>query len=219
MQEIKVFGVWGSPFSRRVEIALKMKGLDYEFIEEDLDNKSDHLLMYNPVHKKIPVLVHNGKPVVESSLIMEYIDETWKENGLPLLPTDPYERAQVRFWAKFIDDKMVASVRAALLRRGEDSEKAKEEMEEILKVVESEITKRDLFGGEKLSFLDIIGLFIAYWIPIIQDVGGNYVLTREKFPGIYEWADQLLDDAFIKENLPDKAKLLLMLQARFGVKV
>ncbi|XP_074310353.1 putative glutathione S-transferase [Silene latifolia] len=195
-----------------------MKGLDYEFIEEDLDHKSEQLLMYNPVHKKIPVLVHNGKPVVESSLIMEYIDETWKENGPRLLPTDPYERAQVRFWAKFIDDKMVASVRAALLRRGEDSEKAKEEMEEVLKVVESEITKRDLFGGEKLSFLDIIGLFIAYWIQIIQDVMGNYVLTREKFPGIYEWADQLLDDAFIKENLPDKAKLLLMLQARFGVK-
>ncbi|KAH9623992.1 hypothetical protein KSS87_020709 [Heliosperma pusillum] len=216
MQEIKVYGVWGSPFSRRVEIALKMKGVEYEFIEEDLENKSDELLMYNPVHKKIPVLVHNGKPVVESSLIMEYIDETWKQNAL--LPTDPYDRAQVRFWAKFIDDKIMASVGAALLSKGGDISKAKEEMQELLTVLESEITKNKLFGGDKVSFLDIIGLFVAYWVPIVQDILGNHVLTRDKFPGIYEWADVLLDDAFIKKNLPDKDKLIPILRSRFGVK-
>ncbi|XP_074289084.1 putative glutathione S-transferase [Silene latifolia] len=217
MQEVKVYGVWGSPFSRRVEIALKMKGVEYEFIEEDLNNKSEQLLMYNPVHKKIPVLVHNGKPVVESSLIMEYIDETWKENAVQLLPTDPYKRAQVRFWSKFIDDKIMASVGAALLSQGEDVQKAKEEMEEVLQVLESEIIKKELFGGDKVSFLDIIGLFVAYWVPIVQQLLGNYVLTRDKFPGIYEWADQLLDDTFIKENLPHKDKLIPLLRTRFGV--
>lgn len=101
---VKLYGTWLSPFSRRVEFALKLKGVSYEHIEEDLSNKSSDLIKYNPVHKKIPVLVHNEKPIVESLVILEYIDETWKNN--PILSTDPYEKAVARFWGSFIDTKV-----------------------------------------------------------------------------------------------------------------
>ncbi|WMV39537.1 hypothetical protein MTR67_032922 [Solanum verrucosum] len=88
----------------RVRIALAEKEVKYEYKEEDLRNKSPLLLQMNPIHKKIPVLIHNGKPICESLIGVEYIDEVWKDKS-PLLPSDPYERAQARFWGDYIDKK------------------------------------------------------------------------------------------------------------------
>lgn len=103
--EVVLLDCWASPFCMRAKIALAEKGVDFEVRAEDLfGGKSDLLLNSNPIYKKVPVLLHNGKPLCESTVIVGYIDETWPSP--PLLPSCAYQRAQARFWADFIDKKV-----------------------------------------------------------------------------------------------------------------
>ena len=103
-----------SPPANRVRIALKEKGVAFVSKQEDLPNKKSSLLLeMNPVHKQIPVLIHNGKPICESLIIVAYINEVWTDKS-PLLPTDPHERAHPKFWADYIDTKVSATVQIIL---------------------------------------------------------------------------------------------------------
>ncbi|KAK9920557.1 hypothetical protein M0R45_029111 [Rubus argutus] len=189
-EEVKLFAVWASAFSQRVEIALKLKGVEYEYFEEDLQNKSDLLLKYNPVHKKIPVLVHNGKPIAE---------------------------AMARFWAKFIDEKcMPALFKCA---GTEDREKAVEEACELLKLLENELKDKKFFGGENIGFVDIVADFIGgYWLRDFQETVGLKILTKEKLPKLCEWSNEFVNHVVIKEKLPPRDKLIAFFQSRFGPK-
>ncbi|KMS98692.1 hypothetical protein BVRB_3g069410 [Beta vulgaris subsp. vulgaris] len=212
---VKIYGTWASPFSMRVEIALQIKGIEYEFVEEDLLHKSDELAKYNPIHKKVPVLIHDGKVMVESLVILEYIDETWKAN--PILPTDAYQKAQARFWAKFVDDKVTPLVRSALMSEGEESEKAIPQLDEVLQILESEIKGKQFFGGKSIGYLDIVASMVPFWITCLQEVVGKEVITKEKFPSISSWADELLGCSVMKQNVPHHDRLKEFYQARFAL--
>ena len=105
-EKVVLLDFWSSSYAVRVRIALEEKGIKYEKEEQNLADKSPLLLEMNPVHKLIPVLIHNGKPICESLVILQYIDEVWHDRS-PLLPSDPYQRSQARFWGDYIDKKVL----------------------------------------------------------------------------------------------------------------
>nr|CAB3500328.1 unnamed protein product [Digitaria exilis] len=72
-EDLKLLSLLVSPFAVRVRMALSMKGVSYEYIEEDMFNKSELLLKMNPVHRMVPVLIHSGKPICESLLCPAWI--------------------------------------------------------------------------------------------------------------------------------------------------
>uniref|UniRef100_A0ACD5WFI5 Uncharacterized protein n=1 Tax=Avena sativa TaxID=4498 RepID=A0ACD5WFI5_AVESA len=150
-----LLGFWVSPFAQRCRIALAEKGLPYKYVEEDLfGGKSDLLLRSNPVHKKIPVLLHHGKPVNESLVILQYLDDAFPETP-SLLPADPHARAHARFWADYIDKKVTDCGSRLWKLKGEPHRQARAEMIEILRTLEAELGEKKFFGGEHgFGFVD-----------------------------------------------------------------
>ncbi|KAH9622990.1 hypothetical protein KSS87_023091 [Heliosperma pusillum] len=207
--EVILLGFWPSSFGMRVRIALAEKGVEYEYKDEDLRNKSDLLLKMNPIHKKIPVLVHNNKPVCESSIIVQYIDEVWSDKN-PLLPSDPYQRAQARFWADFIDKKIYDGAKKIWTSKGEDQEVAKKESIEHLKVLEEQLGDKPYFGGDTFGYVDVSLIPYYSWFYLLE-TEGNFKI-EESNPKIIEWAKRCMQRESVAKTLPDQKKVYEFVQ-------
>ncbi|KAH6809020.1 hypothetical protein C2S51_026803 [Perilla frutescens var. frutescens] len=156
---VKLVGFWVSPFVQRVKWGLKLKGVEYEYIEEDIFNKSPLLSQLNPVTHRVPILVHDGNPLPESSIILQYLDEIWPH--APLLPLGAYERAQARFWVLFVEEKFRESAWVALCSEGENQERAVKVAISHLEKIEEKMGGRRFFGGDTIGYVDLMMGFIA----------------------------------------------------------
>ncbi|KAK7400188.1 hypothetical protein VNO78_11388 [Psophocarpus tetragonolobus] len=211
-EDVKLISFWVSPFAKRVEWALKLKGVEYEYIEEDIFNKSSLLLELNPVHKKVPVLVHGHKPIAESFIILEYIDETW--NQYPLLPHHPYQRAHARFWAATAEEMLMEAAWIGMCTSGDDQENAVKAAREAMEKIEEEIKGKKFFGGENIGYLDIALGWIPYWTPVWEEVGSMQIIEPLRFPGITAWMTNFLNHPVIKDSLPPREDMLVYFHSR-----
>jgi glutathione S-transferase len=89
--------------AQKVRIALEEKG----------QKANDHIMtlrgdQFDPTYRKlnpnavVPTLIHNGEPIIESSLILYYIDEIFPDPAL--MPKEPLQRFRVRMFNKLIDE-------------------------------------------------------------------------------------------------------------------
>ncbi|KAK6785329.1 hypothetical protein RDI58_018784 [Solanum bulbocastanum] len=215
--EVILLDFWPSMFGMRLRIALAEKEIKYEYRDEDLRNKSPLLLQMNPIHKKIPVLIHNGKPICESIIGVEYIEEVWKDKA-PFLPSDPYDRAQARFWADYIDKKLFDSGRKLWTTKGEEQEAAKKDFIECLKVLEEALGEKPYFGGDNFGFVDIALIGYYSWFYAYENYGNLSV--EAECPKFVAWAKKCMLRDSVAKSLPDQHKVLEFvktLRQKFGI--
>lgn len=162
-----------SPCAQKCRIVLAEKGLPWKAHTVNLSEKENlkpEYLKLNPLGV-VPTLVHFGIPVIESSIICEYLEDAFPDNSL--LPEDAYARSQMRFWMKHIDVKLHPSCGALqwplVMRPGMMAKSPEERLELLNKIPEKprrERQKRLVEMG--LEAPDVIDAVVVYRKTILD---------------------------------------------------
>jgi glutathione S-transferase len=112
MSEFVLYNAPQSTCSQRVRFVLNAKHLPFQEHRLDLfsgDQLKPEYLAINP-NGVVPALLHNGAAVIDSAVIMEYLDEVRPEESC-FTPDDPVARARMRSMMRYIDEIPTPAIR------------------------------------------------------------------------------------------------------------
>jgi len=165
------------PYAARVRIVLAEKGIEFETVEIDLSERPAWLYEKNPTGR-VPVLEEDDRPLAESVVIMEFLEERYPEP--PLLPPDPADRAAVRLLI-FRDNELTSPYYA--LRREEEG--AAEQFDAALARLDVRLYEQDYLGGAEYGLADIA---LVPWVLRARDMLG---VNLNGYPSLGAWLERL----------------------------
>jgi stringent starvation protein A len=174
------------PYCARVRILLAEKGLGYDAVAIDLDDRPAWLYEKNP-RGKVPILEEDGGFVLpESLVIMEYLEERFPEPAF--WPADPAERAVGRLWLDRFDDRLGDDYYA--LRRGEASE-----LDRRLAELDAAFASQPFLSGRDYGLADI------GYVPWILRARSNLGVDLEPYEALSAWVQRLEERPAIAAEL------------------
>lgn len=101
------------------------------------------------------------------------------------------------------------------MAEGEEKEQLIEERDQNLKLLENELKGEELFGGEKIGYLDIVAFFVAHWFQVAsEELTQMEVISEEKLPFLHKWLRKIREIDVVKECLPPRDKHVAFIKAR-----
>jgi glutathione S-transferase len=222
---LKLYAGWFCPFVQRAWIVLEEKKLPYEYIEINPYDKSPEFLALNPrglvPTLAVPVSDHGQKelrPLYESTVICEYLEEAYPEAGERLLPQDdPYERARCRIWIDHVGSRIVPAW-YKLMQHTDDKpygiQEAREGLHKPLMAFAKEMLEHGTGGpwflGDKFSLVDVVLVPWAQRLWLIDHYkSGGVGIPKKGERGDAEdvWArwDQWLEAALQRKSVKETA--------------
>jgi glutathione S-transferase len=173
------------PYVQRAVIALTEKGVSFERVDIDLDNKPDWFLKISPLGKT-PVLVVGDTAIFESAVILEYLEETQPK---PLHPKDPLPRAEHRAWIEF-NSAVLGDIWGLEIATDEASFTAKAmQLKTRLALLEKRLVGTPWFDGKQFSLVDAVFGPAFRYFDIIDEIG-NFGIFADT-PKIVQWRKNL----------------------------
>jgi len=140
------------PFSQRCRIVLFEKGMDFQIIDVDLQNKPEDLAVMNP-YNQVPVLVERDLILHESNIINEYIDERFPHPQL--MPADPVMRARARLFLYRFEQELFAHIGDIVKGNQKAADKARTIIRDNLTQLAPIFAKQKYMLGDEFSMLDV----------------------------------------------------------------
>lgn len=164
-QPLKLYSGWFCPFVQRAWTVLEEKKIPYQYIEVNPYHKPDSLLKLNP-RGLVPTLQYDDKPLYESTVICEFLEDAYPDHGPHLLPKDPFDRARTRIWTDFCTSRIIPAFHRFLqfqpMTDEEGLEEARSEFLAKLKEFAKEMDREGpFFLGEEPSLIDFV---VAPWM-------------------------------------------------------
>ena len=152
---------WFCPFAQRVQIALELKQIPYEYIDIDPYNKSKEWLSKNP-QGLVPTICHHGNYIYESTVILEYLDDAFPHFINPLFPSNAYQKALNRIWIDHINKKIIKPFYQILQFQDDRKEERDQAIityyDAVAKLIEQMDESGPYFNGTKVSAVDLVFL-------------------------------------------------------------
>ncbi|KAF4637528.1 hypothetical protein G7Y89_g563 [Cudoniella acicularis] len=162
-ESLKLYSGWFCPFVQRVLLVLLEKKIPFQYIEVNPYDKPASLLALNP-RGLVPTLSYANKPLYESTVICEFLEDAYPSSTPHLLPSDPYLKAKSRIWIDFVTSRIIPSFHRFLQFQGGESSGLSKLREEFLGKVKEFTLEMDKNGpyflGEEVSLVDLV---LAPW--------------------------------------------------------
>lgn len=199
--ELKLFGSCFCPFVQRVWISLEFKKLAYQYSEIDPYAKPKELLDVNP-RGLVPALRHSDWSCHESSVLMEYLEDTTPQPHL--LPEDPKTKAYSRLWTDHVNRHILPSFYRYLQCTDvtKQPDMAKDLSENLAKLVDAADRHGPFFLGKEMSFVDVQ---VAPWVLRMRRVLAVYRGWPEPEKGSRwgQWVDAIEAAECVKATTSD----------------
>lgn len=194
MNSLILYSFRRCPFAIRVRMVLEEKKIPYELKEENLSNPSAELLSLHP-QGLVPLLIHEveGKKqiIYESSIITEYLDESFPE--IPLMPHAPQDRAQVRLWTYWCNSLFKPDLD---LYKYELPNLTSEEVSQLTDRLHSHFSKwNQALQSQSYLVANQLTLADIHLFPFAR----QFLAAKPQFPGIenyprlLEWLNQMIN--------------------------
>ena len=140
------------PYVQRAAIVLAEKEVPFERINVDLANKPEWFKAISPTGK-VPLLKVGDEVLFESSVIVEFLEETQPK---PLHPPAPLNKARHRAWMEF-GSAILADIWTLETTTDEKAFHAKAKLlKEKFTKLENALSAGPYFAGEKFSMVDAV---------------------------------------------------------------
>lgn len=190
-----------SPYARKVRIVLVEKQLPCDLKETDIKNKSPEFLSLSPIGK-VPVLVdENGLIFWDSTLILEYLDDTYLQPCF--YPSDRLERLRCRQGEELADsltDNIVGLWYES--RKGDQANPDTQAqyqsiIDRLLSFLEQKLTQSTYLLNDTLTAVDIAAVSgIGYYS---FRFGKDW---QQQYPKLSQWFEQLHKHESVQSTIP-----------------